>query len=305
MAFCEQCGNKLGDNAKFCGKCGTPVPAGQAEAPSTGTSGNGEDPALKAFNAGLASIEAEQYDEAIDHFTKAIRLNPNKAEFYTGRGLALSGKDSSVAAIANFTKSIQLRPDVAETYGFRGIEYIMKGELANASADLERGLEIDPGDETVIHLAELLEKAGRQGGVSAPTSCAQCGAPLEEGEAFCSNCGAKVGAAAQYRPAPVQAQRQAAGGHVEKHIIMMIEDVFLISGRGTVVTGKVENVVRLNEKVIIVGENFEKMSVVTGIEMFNKDLDKAVPGDNVGLFLKSIKKNEIKRGYYVKFAPNA
>ena len=80
--------------------------------------------------------------------------------------------------------------------------------------------------------------------------------------------------------------------------LMPVEDVFSISGRGTVATGRVERgVVKMNETVEIVGLSQEKKStVVTGIEMFHKLLDSAEAGDNVGLLLRGIQKNEIERG---------
>ena len=80
--------------------------------------------------------------------------------------------------------------------------------------------------------------------------------------------------------------------------LMPVEDVFSISGRGTVATGRVERgVVKMNETVEIVGLSEEKKStVVTGIEMFHKLLDSAEAGDNVGLLLRGIQKNEIERG---------
>ena len=80
--------------------------------------------------------------------------------------------------------------------------------------------------------------------------------------------------------------------------LMPVEDVFSISGRGTVATGRVERgVVKMNETVEIVGLSEEKKStVVTGIEMFHKQLDSAEAGDNVGLLLRGIQKNEIERG---------
>jgi rubrerythrin len=201
MIFCEQCGNQLGENAKFCGKCGTPVAARQAGAPPTGASGNGEDPASKAFNAGVASLQEERYAEAVKHFSEAIRHNPNEAEYYNGRGLSHSNLGSSDAAIADYSKAIQLCPN-AEVYAFRGMEYIAKDDLANARADLKRGFEIDPNEESVVRLAEAIKEIDSEGGMAAPTACAQCGAPLEEGDVFCANCGAEVGAAAQYKPAP-------------------------------------------------------------------------------------------------------
>jgi elongation factor Tu len=83
----------------------------------------------------------------------------------------------------------------------------------------------------------------------------------------------------------------------DKPFLMPIEDVFTISGRGTVVTGKVDRgVLKLNEEVEIVGIKPTKKTVVTGIEMFNKLLDDAQAGDNVGCLLRGIDKKEVERG---------
>jgi elongation factor Tu len=83
----------------------------------------------------------------------------------------------------------------------------------------------------------------------------------------------------------------------EKPFIMPIEDVFTIQGRGTVVTGKVERgILKLNEEIEIVGIRPTKKTVVTGIEMFNKLLDQAQSGDNVGTLLRGIDKKEVERG---------
>jgi elongation factor Tu len=82
-----------------------------------------------------------------------------------------------------------------------------------------------------------------------------------------------------------------------KPFLMPIEDVFTISGRGTVVTGKVERgIINLNEEVEIVGIRPTKKTVATGLEMFNKLLDKAQAGDNVGVLLRGIDKKEVERG---------
>ncbi|MCL2472485.1 MAG: elongation factor Tu [Treponema sp.] len=83
----------------------------------------------------------------------------------------------------------------------------------------------------------------------------------------------------------------------EKPFLMPIEDVFTISGRGTVVTGKVDRgILKLNEEIEIIGIRPTKKTVVTGIEMFNKLLDEARAGDNVGTLLRGIDKKEVERG---------
>ncbi|WBP02833.1 elongation factor Tu [Treponema pallidum] len=79
--------------------------------------------------------------------------------------------------------------------------------------------------------------------------------------------------------------------------LLSIEDVYTISGRGTVVTGRIEcGVISLNEEVEIVGIKPTKKTVVTGIEMFNKLLDQGIAGDNVGLLLRGVDKKEVERG---------
>lgn len=88
---------------------------------------------------------------------------------------------------------------------------------------------------------------------------------------------------------------------VEKSFLMPVEDVFSIKGRGTVVTGKVaRGVLKVNEEVEIVGLSEKtKKTVVTGIEMFRKSLDEAMAGDNVGLLLRGIEKDEVQRGQVI------
>ena len=83
----------------------------------------------------------------------------------------------------------------------------------------------------------------------------------------------------------------------EKDFLMPIEDVFSISGRGTVVTGRVERgTLTVGEEVEIVGFKATQKTTVTGIEMFRKELDKAEAGDNCGVLLRGIKKDEVERG---------
>ena len=84
---------------------------------------------------------------------------------------------------------------------------------------------------------------------------------------------------------------------LDKPFLMPIEDVFSIKGRGTVVTGRIERgVVKVNEEIEIVGIKQAKKTTVTGVEMFRKELDQGQAGDNVGLLLRGIEKDDIERG---------
>ncbi len=84
---------------------------------------------------------------------------------------------------------------------------------------------------------------------------------------------------------------------VDKPFLMPIEDVFSISGRGTVVTGRVERgKVKVNDKIQLVGIRETRETVATGLEMFNKLLDEALAGENVGVLLRSIEKDDVERG---------
>ena len=95
-----------------------------------------------------------------------------------------------------------------------------------------------------------------------------------------------------YIPTPVR--------DLEKPFLMPVEDVFSIKGRGTVVTGRIERgKIKVNEPVEIIGIRPTKQSVVTGVEMFKKQLDEGQAGDNVGLLLRGIEKTDIERGQVI------
>jgi elongation factor Tu len=92
-----------------------------------------------------------------------------------------------------------------------------------------------------------------------------------------------------YFPDPVR--------ELDKPFLMPIEDIFSIEGRGTVVTGRIERGrVKVNEEVEVVGLKPTAKTVVTGIEMFNKSLDEGQAGDNAGLLLRGLKKEDVERG---------
>jgi elongation factor Tu len=115
---------------------------------------------------------------------------------------------------------------------------------------------------------------------------------LESGDPK-SEWGAKIielmGAVDNYIPMPVRA--------IDKDFLMPVEDIFSISGRGTVVTGRIERgVVKVGEEIEIVGIRPTQKKVVTGVEMFRKLLDRGEAGDNVGLLLRGTERKDVERG---------
>jgi elongation factor Tu len=112
------------------------------------------------------------------------------------------------------------------------------------------------------------------------------------GKDDCPNCKPildLIAAVDSYIPQPVR--------EVEKPFLMPVEDVFSISGRGTVVTGRVERgKVKVGEEVAIVGFRDTSKTVVTGVEMFRKILDEGQAGDNIGVLLRGLKREDVERG---------
>ncbi len=87
---------------------------------------------------------------------------------------------------------------------------------------------------------------------------------------------------------------------VDKPFLMSVEDVFSITGRGTVGTGRIDRgIVKVGEEVEIIGLGARKKTVVTGVEMFRKELDQGMAGDNVGLLLRGVDKTELERGMVI------
>ena len=84
---------------------------------------------------------------------------------------------------------------------------------------------------------------------------------------------------------------------IDKPFLMPVEDVFSITGRGTVGTGRIESgIVKVGDEVELIGLGSDKTTTITGVEMFQKELDEGQAGDNAGLLMRGIEKDELKRG---------
>ena len=119
----------------------------------------------------------------------------------------------------------------------------------------------------------------------------ECGCG-KEGCQWCSGILRLMDAVDEFIPEPVR--------EVDKPFLMSIEDVFSISGRGTVVTGRVERgVIKVGDEVEVVGIRPTLKTVCTGVEMFRKTLDQGQAGDNVGILLRGVKREEVERGQVV------
>ena len=133
-----------------------------------------------------------------------------------------------------------------------------------------------PGDDTpIIKGSALKALEAAQGGNVADPACA----PIQE----------LLDALDSYIPEPER--------DTDKPFLMPVEDVFTITGRGTVATGRIERgVVRINDVVEIIGMGSKKQTVVTGVEMFRKTVNEGIAGFNVGILLRGIQRTEIERG---------
>jgi len=95
-----------------------------------------------------------------------------------------------------------------------------------------------------------------------------------------------------YIPTPVR--------DIEKDFLLAVEDVFSITGRGTVATGRIERgTLKVGDTVELVGLKTTRSTIVTGLEMFQKSLEEAIAGDNVGILLRGVQKNEVERGMVI------
>ncbi len=151
-------------------------------------------------------------------------------------------------------------------------------------------------DLVELEVRELLSKYGFPGDEvpvvrGSALRALECGCGKEECQ-WCSAIWQLLRAMDDYIPEPMR--------EVDKPFLMPIEDVFSISGRGTVVTGKVERgVLRPGEEVEVVGLRPTIKTVATSIEMFRKILDEALPGDNIGILLRGVGKDDVERGQVV------
>lgn len=151
--------------------------------------------------------------------------------------------------------------------------------------------QIGKGDEELVELVEveLTELLEEKGYKNVPIVRGSALKALEGDPASIAQIKELIKTIDEKIPTPVR--------ETEKPFLMPIEDVFSISGRGTVVTGRVEKgVIKLNDKIEIVGLRETRETVATGLEMFNKTLDEARAGENVGILIRGIEKKDVERG---------
>jgi elongation factor Tu len=153
---------------------------------------------------------------------------------------------------------------------------------------------IGKGDEELVDLVEmeLTELLEAKGYKNTPIIRGSALKALEGDPQYVKSIEQLMDAVDQKIPTPVR--------EIDKPFLMPIEDVFTIAGRGTVVTGRVERgILRVNDKAQIIGIRATRETVITGLEMFNKTLELAEAGENVGALLRGIEKNDVERGMVI------
>ena len=143
-------------------------------------------------------------------------------------------------------------------------------------------------DLVEMEVRELLTKYGFDGD-NAPVIRVSALKALEGDAEYSAKIEELMAAVDEYIPDPVR--------EIDKPFLMPVEDVFSIKGRGTVVTGRIERgVVNVGDEIQVIGIRDPRKTVVTGVEMFRKELDQGQAGDNVGILLRGIEKDDVERG---------
>jgi tetratricopeptide (TPR) repeat protein len=141
MAKCLSCGGELGEDALFCGQCGTMVEAEQEWRDAKAHFDKGE----AFFNQAVNSLfNKKSYDNAITEYTEAIKFNPRDAVVFSKRGEAYCNSKKYDLAIADYTEAIKLDPNNANYYNWRGITYYKKKDHDSAIADFSQAKRLDP-----------------------------------------------------------------------------------------------------------------------------------------------------------------
>jgi len=258
---------------------------------------------------GLAkkALSVDEIDKAPEEKTRGITINVHHSEYETEkRHYAHIDCPGHIDYIKNMiTGSAQMDGAILVVSAADGpmpqtFEHILLARQVGVPAIVVFLNKVDMvSDPELIDLVEtevreLLTKQGFDG-KNAPVIRGSALKALEATSADDSNLKSiydLLEAIDRYFPDPVR--------EIDKPFLMPIEDIFSIEGRGTVATGRVERgVLKLNEEVEIVGYHPTTKTVVTGIEMFNKSMDECQAGDNVGLLLRGIKKEEIRRGQVI------
>ena len=228
--------------------------------------GTREELAEAAFFRGEASFWMGRYTDTVEFLTKSIGMKKNREYEYL---------------------DIQAYNVLGMVFSFVGYETVALTNYLQAAKTAEKNQDIE--DEVVVLLNAGLLYAGLgdyrkaleyvQNGGTDPKNAPECQCIFKLMEAVDS-----------YIPAPER--------DTDKPFLMPVEDVFSITGRGTVATGRVERgVVKVSDTVEIVGlQDKPRSTVVTGVEMFRKLLDQAEAGDNIGVLLRGIQRNEVERG---------
>ena len=224
--------------------------------------------------------ENEQYDKAYEEYKRLHAKNPDDLSLLERLGHTAMVLDKKDEAAEYYSKIIEkdmtntlayeqlmdiyVTTDKYKYYVSRGNLHSVEHQLEHAINDYKKALSHAEDEKQMMTtrfvLANLYEQTGRN-----------------------------MKAVDEYIPSPER--------DTDKPFLMSIEDVFTISGRGTVVTGRVERgMLKLNDEVEIVGIKPTKKTVVTGIEMFRKQLDYAEAGDNAGVLLRGIAREEVERG---------
>jgi tetratricopeptide (TPR) repeat protein len=156
MAFCTNCGAKNDDGVRFCVGCGTSF----GGAPTQAGAGAGGD-AQEAYDRGAEHLGNEEFDEAVEAFTEALRIEPGRADAHFVRGEVYRMQEMHAEAIADFTKAISMIPSWADPYNSRAIVYSQTGEGELCLKDCDAVIRLDPDNAGMAHVlraAALMEE---------------------------------------------------------------------------------------------------------------------------------------------------
>ena len=239
--------------------------------------------------AGNAKVDFENIDKAPEERERGITINsahvdcPGHADYVKNMITGAAQMDGAILVVAATDGVMAQTKEHILLSRQVGVPYIV---VFLNKCDMVDDPELI--DLVEMEVRELLSEYGFDGD-NAPIIRGSALQALNGDPEYVAKIDELMEAVDTYIPSPVR--------DIDKPFLMSVEDVFTITGRGTVATGRVERgVAKLNDEVEIVGIKPTRKTVITGLEMFRKQLDLAEAGDNIGALLRGVNRDEIERG---------